>query len=134
MLDERGRDLSIPQCWALLRTTSMGSLALSVRALPMIIPVQYHLLDHVIAICLETAPHLGRSVEGTVAAFAASSVDPGPGDGWAVHVVGTLDRRLPAKQEWCPDADASVVYLEPVEIKGWPMRLCPFIDWHRSAQ
>jgi hypothetical protein len=35
--------LSERECWELLATVSVGRLALSVRALPVILPVQYYL-------------------------------------------------------------------------------------------
>ena len=35
--------LSERECWELLATVSVGRLALSIRALPLILPVQYYL-------------------------------------------------------------------------------------------
>ena len=47
-------DELIPEnrCWELLTTVSVGRLALSVRALPVILPVQYYLDGRRLAICL----------------------------------------------------------------------------------
>jgi len=47
-------DEPIPEhrCWELLATVSVGRLALSVRALPVILPVQYYLDGRRLAICL----------------------------------------------------------------------------------
>ena len=40
------------RCWELLATISVGRLALSVRALPQILPVQYYLDGRSLAVCL----------------------------------------------------------------------------------
>lgn len=46
--------LSERECWELLATVSVGRLALSVRALPVILPVQYYLDGRRLAVCLGT--------------------------------------------------------------------------------
>jgi nitroimidazol reductase NimA-like FMN-containing flavoprotein (pyridoxamine 5'-phosphate oxidase superfamily) len=46
--------LSERECWGLLATASVGRLALSVRALPVIVPVQYYLDGRRLAVCRGT--------------------------------------------------------------------------------
>ena len=43
--------ISEERCWELLATASVGRLALSVQALPMILPVQYYLDGRKLAVC-----------------------------------------------------------------------------------
>ena len=49
---ERKEVLSEGECWQLLATATVGRLALSVHALPAILPVQYYLEYGGIASCL----------------------------------------------------------------------------------
>ena len=48
----RDDEFSERQCWELLATASVGRLALSLRALPVILPVQYYLDGRRLAVCL----------------------------------------------------------------------------------
>ena len=45
-------DLSRAECWELLASASVGRLALSIRALPLILPVRYAVDDASVAISL----------------------------------------------------------------------------------
>jgi len=58
------------ECWELLAMASVGRLALSVRALPVILPVQYYLSDHRLAVCLvrRVRLHLASAKVGGAAA------------------------------------------------------------------
>jgi nitroimidazol reductase NimA-like FMN-containing flavoprotein (pyridoxamine 5'-phosphate oxidase superfamily) len=44
--------ISPDECWALLATASVGRIALSVRALPVILPVHYYLDGRRLMTCL----------------------------------------------------------------------------------
>ena len=80
--------LSERECWELLATVSVGRLALSVRALPVILPVQYFLDGHRLAVCLGHHALPERALDETIVAFAADSIDPVTRSGWSVQVQG----------------------------------------------
>ena len=121
--------LSERECWELLATASVGRLALSVRALPVILPVQYYLDGRRLAVCLGHRGLPERSLDETVIAFAADSIDPVTRSGWSVQVQGrsVVPRgRIDTDCGW-PAAAAQVVEIEPGTISGHRMHLCPFI-------
>lgn len=125
-----GDELSERECWELLATAAVGRLALSVRALPMIVPVQYCLDGRRLAVCLGHSQLPERSLHETIIAFAADSIDPVTRSGWLVQVQGrsVIPRglRIGADCDW--PAAAQVVEIEPGRISGHRIHLCPFID------
>ncbi len=122
--------LSEQECWELLATASVGRLALSVRALPVIVPVQYHLDGRRLAVCLGHRGLPERALDGTVIAFAADSMDPATRSGWLVQVQGrsVIPRWLRIDTDCGWPAAAQVVEIELARISGQRMHLCPFID------
>jgi len=80
--------LSEQQCWELLATASVGQLALSIRSLPVIMPVQYYLDGRRLAVCLGHQGLPERALDETVIAFAADSIEPVTRSGWSVQVQG----------------------------------------------
>ena len=123
--------LSERECWELLATVSVGRLALSVRALPVILPAQYYLDGRRLVVCLGHHGLPERALDETVVAFAADSIDPVTRSGWLVQVQGrsVIPRglRIDTDCDW-PVSRAQVVQIEPGRISGQRMRLCPFID------
>jgi hypothetical protein len=128
--------LSERECWALLATASVGRLALSVRALPVILPVQYYLDGRRLAVCLGHHPLPEQALDETIIAFAADSIDPVTRLGWSVQVQGksVIPRglRIDIDCGW-PAASAQVVEIEPGTISGHRTHLCPFIETLLSA-
>jgi hypothetical protein len=126
-----GDVLSERECWELLATVSVGRLALSVRALPVILPVQYYLNGHRLAVCLGHHALPERALDDTIIAFAADSIDRVTRSGWSVQVQGRSvipdGLRIDTDCGW-PAAPAQVVEIEPGRISGHWMHLCPFID------
>jgi hypothetical protein len=122
--------LSERECWQLLATASVGQLALSVRALPLIVPVQYYLEGHRLAVCLGHHELPERALDETVIAFAADSIDLVTRSGWSVQVQGRslIPRELRIDTDCGWPAVAQVVEIEPGRISGHWMHLCPFID------
>jgi hypothetical protein len=123
--------LSERECWELLATASVGRLALSVRALPVILPVQYYLDGRWLAVCLGHHALPEQALDETIVAFAADSIDPVTRSGWSVQVQGrsVIPRglRIDTDCGW-PAASAQVVAIEPGKISGHHMHMCPFID------
>ena len=122
--------LSERECWELLATVSVGPLALSVRALPVILPVQYYLDGRKLAVCLGHHALPERALDDTIIAFAADSIDPvtrfglvSPGPGPVGDPPRAPDRyrlRL-ARRLRSGRGDRTG------RISGHRMHLCPFI-------
>jgi hypothetical protein len=126
----RDEALSARECWELLATASVGRLALSVRALPVIVPVQYYLDGRTLAVCLGHLELPERSLDETIIAFAADSIDPVTRSGWLVQIQGrSVIPRGPRIDTDCGwPAAAQIVEIEPGTISGHRVHLCPFID------
>jgi nitroimidazol reductase NimA-like FMN-containing flavoprotein (pyridoxamine 5'-phosphate oxidase superfamily) len=122
--------LSERECWELLATASVGLLALSVRALPVIVPVQYYLDGRRLAVCLGHHELPERALDATVIAFAADSIDRVTRSGWSVQVQGrsVIPRGLRIDTDCDWSAAAQVVEINPARISGHWIHLCPFID------
>ena len=122
--------LSERECWQLLAMAWVGRLALSVRALPVIVPVQYYLDGRRLAVCLGHRELPERSLDGTVIAFAADSIDPVTRAGWWVQVQGrsVIPRGVRIGTDCGWPATAQIVEIQPGTISGHRMHLCPFID------
>jgi hypothetical protein len=117
------------QCWNLLKTVSIGRLALSVSALPAILPVQYYLDGDEIAACVDFFAVPQRAVRNTVVAFAADAFDESARTGWSVQAQGM------ARLDHHPDHAAcdepvlgTIVRLRPSTMSGHHVRLCPLLS------
>lgn len=119
--------ISEQECWYLLATGSVGRLALSVRALPMILPVQYYLDDRTITACLGHRELPERSLDEAIIAFGADSIDPRTHVGWSVEVQGrsVLAREAGFDATCTQHAPGQVVRIEPTTLTGRWVRLCP---------
>jgi hypothetical protein len=108
----------------------VGRLALSVRALPVILPVQYYLRGHGLAACLGHHSIPARSLNDTIVAFTADAIDPGARSGWSVQIQGRSSvSRLSGLDSTCDQpAAGQVVEIEPGTITGHYVHLCPFSD------
>jgi len=129
-LAEHPSEVPVSECWRLLAGESIGRLALSVRSLPAVLPVQYYLDGDAVAICLGHHDVPYQSIDGTVAAFAVDSLDKTSSSGWAVHCLGTL---RPRGRKGTPDdcgqpAAGQVVHFTPAIIAGHRVQLCPFLS------
>ena len=129
-MDRPGEEIASQRCWELLGTTSIGCLALSVQALPVILPVQYYLTGHRLTVCLGHRAIPERSLNDAIIAFTADVIDTASKSGWSVQIQGRSSIRregglgppcgLPAAEQ--------VVEIETGTITGHYVRLCPFID------
>jgi hypothetical protein len=118
------------RCWELLATASVGRLALSVRALPMILPVQYYVTGHRLAVCLGHHSIPAGSLNETIIAFTADAIDPVARSGWSVQIQGRSSiTGLDGFDTACGQPTAGqIVEIEPGTITGYYVHLCPFID------
>lgn len=121
--------LSESVCRAMLASRSVGRLALSVRALPVILPVQYDFDGDFITICLGGNDVPPASVADAVAAFSVDDIQVDISLGWTVHVLGTIGPpRSPGAPTDCGQVPAGpLVQMTPAAITGRRLRLCPFL-------
>ncbi len=116
------------ECWELLRGQSLGRVALSLEALPAILPVQYYVDADVLKICLGFYDIPPASVTDTVVAFAADSLAAGTGGGWSVQVQGVVHppRSIGVDTACGQPTAGQIVDLRPASITGHRVRICPF--------
>lgn len=126
---EKLSDLTERECWELLALASVGRMALSDKALPIIVPVQYYLDRQTLAICLGHHEIEAASVDGTVVALSVDEIHGSLGSGWAVQVQGALRTpRTGAPPRDCGQpAAGQVVHLDPSTMAGRRVKLCPFV-------
>lgn len=82
------RELSRARCFDLLATVAVGRIGVSVRALPVILPVGYAVTGE--RVVFRTAPgtKLDAAVHRSVVAFETDRYDPAGDWGWSVLVQG----------------------------------------------
>jgi nitroimidazol reductase NimA-like FMN-containing flavoprotein (pyridoxamine 5'-phosphate oxidase superfamily) len=89
MLIDNGLEiLDDAQCWALLRTQSVGRVGVSIGALPVILPVNFSAMDGTIVFATAPGTTLAAAVAGSVVAFEVDDSDPVDHSGWSVLLVG----------------------------------------------
>jgi hypothetical protein len=115
-------------CWELLRTASFGRVALSIDALPMILPVEYYLDGQELAICLGQYRLGDRTLNQAVVAFAADAIDPANRTGWTVQIQGVarLAREMSVPTECGQPTAGQFVHITAETISGQHLQLCPF--------
>jgi hypothetical protein len=128
-MDEDRSVITEEECWELLARTSVARVALSIGALPVILPVQYHLDGRTIAVCLGHRELPERALN-TVVAFAADAIDPHTRSGWSVQVQGrSAAPRQPRTGNDCGwTAAGQIVQIDPATISGFRIHPCPVID------
>jgi hypothetical protein len=122
--------LSAQDCWELLASQTVGRLAVSIKALPAILPVQYYIDDDLIAICLGHHQVPTRTVNHAVAAFAVDSLTNQPlSQGWTVQILGVVQppQRIGALSQCRQPAAGQIVHMRPEVITGERIWLCPFL-------
>jgi len=123
-----GRDA----CLGLLGGPTLGRIALSVRALPTILPVPYHFDGQHILVGTSHDSTVLRAAAGSIVAFETGRFDARPEDWWTVSVTGPARLteepahiaalgRSPAAQ-WLSEPFA-VLAVEPTVVSG--CRLAP---------
>jgi len=128
-MDEDHALIPEQECWELLASTSVGRIALSMGALPAILPVQYHLDGRTLAVCLGHRELPERALN-TVVAFSADAIDPHTRSGWSVQVQGrsAIPRQRRTGDDCGWTAAGQVVQIHPATVSGYHMHLCPVID------
>lgn len=85
----RGQEaLTRDECVHLLRTAVFGHIGITVRALPMIVPVRFVVDADKIVIPVSSASEVLHASQGSIVAFEVGDVNAHTGAGWSVLVVG----------------------------------------------
>lgn len=80
--------LSRSECMGLLASAAIGRLALSLRALPVILPVNFAVVDGDIVIRTNAGTKLAAAATNAVVAFEVDGIDARYHNGWSVLVQG----------------------------------------------
>lgn len=118
MLIDQGLELLTEgDAWSLLSQGTIGRIGLSMRALPVIFPVNYAVIDN--SIVFRTAPgsKLSAAAAGAVVAFEVDDYERESRTGWSVLVVGR----------------AEIVHDLDIAFKALAVNLEPFADGVRSS-
>jgi nitroimidazol reductase NimA-like FMN-containing flavoprotein (pyridoxamine 5'-phosphate oxidase superfamily) len=120
--------LSRDECLALLRGSHLGRVAVSIDALPVILPVQYAVLGDDIVFRTGVGTKLDAALRGAVVAFEIDSVDPLYHRGWSVLVTGHSTEVIDPEelvrcellplQPWLPGSTDRFVKIEAAVISG----------------
>jgi len=117
--------LAPEECQRLLAERSIGRVGISVGALPVVLPVNYALLDGDVVVRTGEGTKLDAALAGAVVAFEVDQVDPIYHQGWSVLLQGRATviadpddidraRRLPLRA-WAPGARDRYIRI-PIEI------------------
>jgi hypothetical protein len=118
-------DIPESECWELLRTVNIGRLALSLGALPAILPVHFHADGFDLVIRLGNGTASDRSLDHAVVAFAADAVDPDSGIGWTVQVQGMtyVEKEVDPQVDRDEHGAERIVRLMPAILSGHRVQL-----------
>ena len=88
-LDGNGLEIiDSSECLRLLCTQTLGRIALSTGALPVVFPVNFAVIDEHIVIRTAHGTRLARAARDAVVAFEVDQIDVSTGTGWSVMVQG----------------------------------------------
>jgi nitroimidazol reductase NimA-like FMN-containing flavoprotein (pyridoxamine 5'-phosphate oxidase superfamily) len=124
------RELSRTDCLALLRTTNLGSVALTRRALPAVVSARYLVHDDRVLVHMSTGLDRVPWIDGEVVALHVSAFDDDSRYGWSVSVTGaahgtpnpTADETRP-HAPWIPRGGGDLIAISTDLI--WGERLGP---------
>jgi hypothetical protein len=133
--------LSRTECVRLLSQATFGRVAVSMGALPVILPVNYRLIDDRIVFRTSPGSKLDAATTGAVVSFEVDSVEPLSHAGWSVIVTGiaaevTTPAALAAIAEhnvpcWAHGAGDRIVEVPLTLVSG--RLLVPGLRWDDDA-
>lgn len=118
--------LSEIECWHLLSAGGIGRVAVTIGALPRIVPVRFALDGHRVMLCLGDQEGLTDAVDNTVVALAVDSLADDSPHGWLVEING-ISSLVPeqVRARGCAHrARPLVARIDPTLISGSTYRLC----------
>jgi hypothetical protein len=138
-------ELSPEECVVLLRASAVGRIGIVLDGLPLVLPINYRLVETNDRIRLVICTRMGNAIDRADAdvAFEIDGIDPSHRRGWSVLVRGTLQRidadEIPllvhvGPGSWLSSDRDTWLILEPSITTG--RRLCEAtLEWafHESA-
>lgn len=124
--------LSEEECLALLATAILGRVSITAGGLPVILPVNFLLVDRTVVFRSTAGTKLDAATRGDVVAFQADSFDASAHAGWSVNVIGVardfgsvhgqlqFDPTLIPR--WAPPGDERIVGINAEIITGRRLR------------
>lgn len=116
------------ECLRLLALATLGRVAVTANALPIVLPVTFRLVDEQIVFRTRRDTHLGLGTHNSVVAFEVDDIDPEDHTGWSVVVTGIASElRDPqmvdalhaiALPEWSREDETRVVAIAVSMISG----------------
>jgi nitroimidazol reductase NimA-like FMN-containing flavoprotein (pyridoxamine 5'-phosphate oxidase superfamily) len=113
-MDSAETPLDGDRCWAMLATGLFGRVALSVRAMPVIVPVRYRVDAAVLRVQLANTARIGDALPGSIVAFQADGFNHEAQRDWSVHAIGRI--ATPDMSE--PKRDSATCEIHPLRIEG----------------
>jgi hypothetical protein len=125
-IDRNGLEvLGTEECLRLLRSASIGRIAITSGALPVILPINYRVDGDQILFRTSPGTKLDAATRNAVVAFEVDHVDPVYHSGWSVLVTGIAsdqkappDERVWATPRWAPGPDDRLVAIGITQISG----------------
>ena len=115
-------------CWSLLEGGVIGRVGVSIEALPVILPVNYAVVDRAIYFCTAPGTKLRAAAREAVVAFEVDDFDPVLHTGWSVLAVGEArEVQDPARLvdvlrkgggPWADGARAHLIRIAPAFVSG----------------
>jgi nitroimidazol reductase NimA-like FMN-containing flavoprotein (pyridoxamine 5'-phosphate oxidase superfamily) len=90
-MESLAQSLTWEDCLDRLRVRSIGRIAVTHRALPAIVPVNYAMSGGRVLFRTEPGGMIARACAGNVVAFEVDDLDPSGQSGWSVLVVGMAE-------------------------------------------
>jgi nitroimidazol reductase NimA-like FMN-containing flavoprotein (pyridoxamine 5'-phosphate oxidase superfamily) len=88
-IDRNGLEvLERDECLRLLTTATIGRVAITVGALPVVLPVNFRLVDERIVFRTSVGTKLDAATQNAIVAFEVDDIDPLSHSGWSVVTVG----------------------------------------------
>jgi len=128
-VDRNGLEvLGREECLRLLAEATVGRVALSHRALPMVLPVNFRLDGERILVGTGTGSKLDAAISDAVVAFEVDDIEPAARSGWSVVVTGMarvlddpaevarLQDELPDR--WAPRGGGNVISISTELMSG----------------
>jgi len=138
-------ELSPEECVELLRMNTVGRIGVVLAGLPLVLPVNYQLVESEHRLCLVIRTRAGNVIDraDSEVAFEIDGVDPSHRRGWSVMLRGTLqhiradDALLVAHfgpNSWLSHDRDAWLLLEPAVITGRRL-MAATLEWafHESA-
>lgn len=128
-MTSRGLEVLTPdECLHLLRTHSLGRVGVRIADTPLVLPVNYALLDDEVVFRSDPGTKLSAAVLGMLVAFEIDDADPATRSGWSVIVIGhaeeVRDRDTLARvaaldlDPWAPEGRDFVIRVRTRSVSG----------------